>query len=240
MATKIPNSVQAWEFLDTLFLALRSNTTYAVGTFGSSLDYTGNLKRITKDGWNAEHKEQIYADAKKGDCFAFDCIGLVKSCGWWGFEAYPNSRYGGAVYKSANMNDISVHAVFRDLCYSRKKITAGVQVPIMTFCGVSDWSHIAVCAGNNTVIEATRYGTHNVRRARIKGLKTIPEFEKLPEREFDFYAFCKYVTYDDVYVMRDAAGHESLIRKALIHGCEDVYDITLYPPITLELQKVQK
>ena len=240
MATTIPNTVEASETIRWAFCALYSNTTYAVGTFGSSLDFEKNLKKITKSGWNAEHKEQIYADAKKGFCFAFDCIGFVKSTGWWGWEGDPDMIYGGAAYKSNKMSDISVHAFFRDLCYSHKKITAGVNVPIGTYCGLNDWSHIAIAAGNNTVIEATRYGTHNVRRARIKGLKTLPEFEKLPEREFDFYAFCKYVTYDDVYVMHDAAGHESLIRKALIHGCEDVNDITLYPPITLELQKVQK
>lgn len=239
MATTIPNSVQAWEFLDTLFLALRSNTTYAEGTFGSSLDYKGNLAKITRSGWNAEHKEQIEADAKKGKCFAFDCVGLVKSAGWWGWEADPSMRYGGAAYKSNRMSDISIHAIFRDLCYSRKKITAGVHVPIMTFCGVSDWSHIAVCAGNNTVIEATRYGTHNVRRARIKGLTTIPEFEKLPEREFDFYAFCKYVMFDESYVIREiGTDHETLVPIDSIVGCDGYTDFR--PPVTLEYQKIQK
>ena len=74
MATTIPNTIEAWEMLYWAFEAYYSNTTYAVGTFGSSLDYKGNLKRITKGGWNYEHKGQIEADAAKGNCFAFDCI----------------------------------------------------------------------------------------------------------------------------------------------------------------------
>lgn len=238
MATTIPNVIQAWQANHWAFKALQANTTYAVGTFGSSLDYKNNLEKITKSGWNEEHKVQIYADAAKGECFAFDCIGLVKSTGWWGWEGDPSMRYGGAAYKANRMSDISVHAFFRDLCWSRKKITAGVNVPIGTYCGMNDWSHIAISAGNNTVIEATRYGTHNVRRARIKGLKTLPRYESLPEREFDFYAFCKYVDFDESYVLRDASGLETLVYIDQIVGSDG--QSGFYAPITLELQKIQK
>lgn len=239
MATKIPNTIDAWEMLYWAFEAYYSNTTYAVGTFGSSLDYKGNLAKITKSGWNAEHKDQIYADAKKGKCFAFDCIGYVKSTGWWGWEGDPEMRYGSAVYKSNNMSDCSVHAFFRDLCYSRQKITN--SVPIGTYCGLNDWSHIAISAGNNTVLEATRYGSHNVRRARIAGLPTIKEFEKLPEREFDFWAYCKYVSFEETSVITDASGRETLISDYYIEHVVGV-DRKIYnqKPVYIQAVKIKK
>lgn len=212
MATKkkeTPKTISGLNLFIALQLAYAANTTYATGTFGSSLNIARNLTRITKDpdSWNGQHKEQIYADAAKGDCFAFDCIGLVQGAGWWGWNAEPSKTYGGAKYEDG-MPDVSVHAFFRDYCNDRVKISSVEEVPILTFCGLNDWSHIAVSVGGNLVIEATRYGTHNVRLARIKG-KTVNSrrYMDLPERAFDYYAFCKYVDLSDLWKVTDALGN---------------------------------
>lgn len=209
-----PKTISGYDLFQVLQLALASNTTYATGTFGSSLNIAKNLTRITKDpdSWNGQHKDQIYADAEKGDCFAFDCIGLVKSAGWWGWSADPSKTYGGAKYEDG-MPDVSVHAFFRDYCDERKKISSVDEVPILTFCGLNDWSHIAVSVGGNLVIEATRYGTHRVRLARIKG-KTVSarKYMDLPERAFDFYAYCKYVDLTDLWKVTDATGKIDVIK----------------------------
>ena len=242
MATTIPNTYEAWEILYWAFYAYYSKTTYAVGTFGSSLDYKGNLAKITKSGWNADHKGQIYADAAEGQCFAFDCIGYVKGTGWWGWGGRSDLRYGGATYKSNNMPDCSVHAFFRDYCFTRQKITKDTKtVPIGTYCGLNDWSHIAIAAGNNTVLEATRYGTHNVRRARIAGLPTIKEFEKLPEREFDFYAYCKYVSFEETSIITDESGRETLIADYCLDNVFGV-DGKIYnqKPVYIQAVKIKK
>lgn len=236
MATTIPNVIDAYDMLYWALRALDANTTYAVGTFGSSLDYKGNLERITRTGWNEEHKAQITEDAKGGNCFAFDCIGLVKGTGWWGWEGDPSMRYGGAAYKGNRMADVSVHAFFRDLCYPRQPIKKGSMVPIGTYCGLNDWSHIAISIGNNVVVEATRYGTHNVRLARIEGLPTLGIYQKLPVRSFDFFAYCKYVDFDEVWIARDASGFETLIRRDDITGVEE--PTVWYGPITLEAPKI--
>lgn len=213
MAKYNPDVVNAYDFYQKINLALKTNTTYAVGTFGSSLDIQRNLTRITKSGWNKEHKDQIYEDAAKGHCFAFDCIGFVKSIGWWGWDADPSRTYGSAVYKSAGMPDISVNGFFRDLCYEKHSISNVEPIPILSFCGVNDNSHIAISLGNNVVVEATRYGTHNVRLARIKG-KPVPRcYQDLPERTFNFYALCKYVSFDGCWQLSDANGVTGIIKQ---------------------------
>lgn len=220
-----PLKVKAWDFFQTLNLALSSRTVYVNGCFGASLDIPKNLIRYTKTGYNLEHKAEILAAAAEGHCFGFDCIELVKTTGWWGWKADPTKLYGGAAYKTNGMPDCSVHAMIRDYCWKGVDIKPGTDVPFLAFLYDKDWSHIAVSIGNGFAIEATRYGDKpGVRKTYIKHAKHPLIQKNVPVREYDAYAICRLVDYSGVWKAIDADGVMTVLTA--------VPNIT--PPVTVE------
>lgn len=202
-----PDKIDAWQFYRTLERAISCNTTYVNGCFGASLDLPKNLTRYTKAGWNKEHAEQIKAAAAKGHCFGFDCVGLVKSCGWWGWIGDPKALYGGAVYKAHNMPDCSVHAIIRDYCKKGVNIDKkNMEIPFLALLYDLDWSHIAVSIGNGIAIEATRYGDVPGVRYTYIANAAHPLVKKIPTRHYDAYAICNYIDYSKIWKAVDANG----------------------------------
>lgn len=210
MATT-PKTIKAWDLFKNLELAVHSNTTYVNGCFGASLDLPKNLTRYTKAGWNLENKDQILAAAATGNCFGFDCIGLIKSVGWWGWYADPNALYGGAVYKANDMPDCSVHAFVRDYCEKGQDIKTTSDIPFLAVLYNKDWSHIAIHIGNGIAIEATRYGRKpGVRYAYVYGVRH-PLIKSIETRRYDAFATCKLIDYSELWKAVDAHGVMSVL-----------------------------
>lgn len=214
-----PNVISALAFRDRMEISLNSNTVYAVGGFGASLDFEKNLTRYTKSGYNKEHADEIRAAAAKGNCFAFDCICWLKSVGWWDWYGDPSKLYGGAVYKKNGMPDCSVHAMIRDYCSDHTTIKSTTKdVPFLAFLYMTDWSHIAVSLSNGIAMEATRYGKNpGVRLVRIDGLPCpLPSSSRPKEtRKFDRFARCDYIDYSNVLQCLDAENRKYYFAKDL-------------------------
>jgi hypothetical protein len=207
MASAEPLKINAWDFFQKLNLALSSRTVYVNGCFGASLDIPKNLIRYTKTGYNLEHKAEILAAAAEGHCFGFDCIGLVKSVGWWGWTGDSTKLYGGAAYKTNGMPDCSVHKMIRDYCKKGFEIKKDMDIPFLALLYDEDWSHIAVSIGNGFAIEATRYGDKpGVRKTYIKNAKHPLIVQDVPSRHYDAYAICKYINYKGIWKAVDAHG----------------------------------
>lgn len=208
-----PKKIKAWEWYKTLELAASSKTIYINGCFGASLDIPKNVTRYTKSGYNLEHADEIKAAAASGHCFGFDCIGYVRSTGWWGWCGDSSKLYGGATYKNNGMPDCSVHAFIRDFCKKGVDIEKGKTktVPFLALLYDKDWSHIAVSIGNGIALEATRYGDKpGVRYVYIKNVDH-PLIKKLDTRHYDAYAICKFVDYKGLWQAIDADGVMSIL-----------------------------
>ena len=135
------------EFIEKLELALKSNTVYASGGFGACLNNKGQLERYCKN--SPDLKKIITKRAEEGNCFAFDCIGLIKGI-LWGWNADPNAIYGGANYASNGIPDTGTSGILK-YCYDITDDFSNI-IP-----GELLWldGHVGVYAGDGMAYECT-------------------------------------------------------------------------------------
>lgn len=139
------------EFVEKLTdIARNTPTKYMWGTFGSLIN--GNLIRQKvaqyPNNYSNERQNALYSLAGK-NVWAFDCIGLIKGV-LWGWKGEPSLNYGGAVYASGGVPDVTADGMFRlcrDIGEVREDLLPGTVLSVP--------GHIGVYAGDRKVIEAT-------------------------------------------------------------------------------------
>lgn len=145
--------VGATEFTSKLYsIATTKKTVYAWGMFGST---------ITKSRVQGKAKQYPYwyTDRKISTIFAplygsnppvwgFDCIGLIKGV-LWGWNGDVNKTYGGAVYASNGVPDLSADAMI-GRCNAVSSDMSNIAV------GEFLWmkGHCGVYIGNSKVVES--------------------------------------------------------------------------------------
>lgn len=124
------------EFITKLLHAVNCRTLYVKGGFGLTLNAKGKERAINSYDYNKKRADLI--NAMPNDSFGFDCCGLVKGV-IWGFTGDPKKTYGGAVYKSNGLDDVSELGLI-NLCSDRSKdmnnITPGELLYMKGHCGV--------------------------------------------------------------------------------------------------------
>lgn len=138
-------SVEA--FIDKLYLALRSKTLYVSGCFGAPMNDTNKDRYSKSNSYNRSHAESILKATP--DTFGFDCVCLIKGI-LWGWNADVNKIYGGAVYCSNGVPDMSDSAIITfcsDVSTDFNNIIPGELVWMQ--------GHVGVYVGNGKVIECT-------------------------------------------------------------------------------------
>ena len=135
--------LKASNFLSILkSIATTQKTVYAWGMFGST---------ITKDTVQGKAKQYPYwyTQSKLQSVFAplygidppawgFDCVGLVKAV-LWGWSGDESKSYGGAVYASNGVPDISADAMIdrcKEVSSSMSNIVVGEFIWMKGHCGV--------------------------------------------------------------------------------------------------------
>ncbi len=146
--------MKASSFVSKLYeIATTKKTVYAWGMFGST---------ITKSRVQAKAKQYPYwyTDSKIASIFAplygndppvwgFDCVGLVKGV-LWGWDGDESKVYGGAVYASNGVPDLSADAMI-GRCTSVSSDMSNIAV------GEFLWmkGHCGVYIGNSKVVESS-------------------------------------------------------------------------------------
>jgi peptidoglycan hydrolase-like protein with peptidoglycan-binding domain len=146
--------MKANDFVSRLYnIATTKKTVYAWGMFGSPITssiVTGKAKQYPS--W--------YTDAKINGIFAplygrtptawgFDCIGLIKAV-LWGWEGNTAKSYGGAVYASNGVPDLSADIMIgrcSDISTDFNKISIGEFLWMKGHCGIY--------IGDGQVVEST-------------------------------------------------------------------------------------
>jgi cell wall-associated NlpC family hydrolase len=147
-------SMKASNFVSRLYsIATTKKTVYAWGMFGST---------ITKSRIQGKAKQYPYwyTDRKIATVFAplygsnppvwgFDCIGLIKGV-LWEWVGDENKVFGGGVYASANVPDISADAMI-ERCHEVSNSFSSISV------GEYLWmkGHCGIYIGNGRVVEST-------------------------------------------------------------------------------------
>lgn len=137
-------------FLFYIEKAFQAKTAYMWGTFGIKITNSliSQKKKQYYDRYSSARVSELKAKAD-GKHWAWDCVGLIKGIlwGWTGDESLP---YGGAVYVSNNVPDVSVDGMKRycdELSSDFTKIRPGELLFMQ--------NHIGVYIGDGVVAEAT-------------------------------------------------------------------------------------
>lgn len=138
------------EFISLMLNAANCKTLYVKGGFGQTLNAKGKERVINAYKYNERRKNKIMA--LPDDSFAFDCCGSIKGV-QWGFIGDPSKIYGGAVYKSNGLDDVTELGLY-SLCYDKSTNMGAIQKGELLYMT----GHCGLYMGNGKVIEATPAG----------------------------------------------------------------------------------
>ena len=134
-------------------IATDQKTVYAWGMFGTPItmsSVTGKAKQYPY--WYTESKiNSIFAPIYRtgSDTWGFDCVGLIKGV-LWGWNGDKSKTYGGAVYASNGVPDISADAMIEkcsNVSSDLSKIGVGEYLWMKGHCGIY--------IGNGQVVESS-------------------------------------------------------------------------------------
>ena len=160
-----------YEFIEKLKVAVNCKTLYVKGGFGITLNAKGKQRAIDSYAYNKNRAAKI--NAMPNDSFGFDCCGLVKGT-LWGFTGDPKKTYGGAVYKSNNMPDVTEKGLI-DMCSERSKDMSNIIPGELLYMK----GHCGIYIGNGRVYESTPSGKDGAQETSLTFQKWT-EHGKLP------------------------------------------------------------
>lgn len=143
------------EFINRAVQAADSPTVYTTGGIGFALNYPGNMDYVLSTYNNKKREELIRqraADAAAAgtECWAFDCVGLVKSI-LWGWTGDASKSLGGAEYGANGVPDATVDAIY-DMCEHSEDFDTIVPGEYLM---AGDGGHAGIYIGNGYAVEAT-------------------------------------------------------------------------------------
>lgn len=161
--------------VETLFKLLEVNTVYVNGGFGTTLKGS-QLDRYTSKGYNKENEAKIRQAASQPPCYGFDCIGMVKGL-LWGFSFKPDATYGGAVYQSNNIKDVTISSFVKQYCDNVGKTSDASKYPIGSFVYRDD--HCGVYVGEGAVVHCSRNGSGKVQLGKVTDFDGIARIKSI-------------------------------------------------------------
>lgn len=174
--------LKASDFVSILkSIATTQKTVYAWGMFGSTITremVNGKAKQYPY--WYTQSKlNSIFYPLCSADppVWGFDCVGLIKGV-LWGWDGNESKSYGGAVYASNGVPDISADAMI-DRCKSVSSDFGSVAV------GEFLWmkGHCGIYIGNGKVVESTPKWNNGVQITSLSARSWL-KHGKLPYVEY--------------------------------------------------------
>ena len=192
--------MKANDFISKLYsIATTKKTVYAWGMFGSTI----RKDRIVS---KAKQYPYWYTDSKIASIFAplygsdppvwgFDCIGLIKGV-LWGWDGDEGKVYGGAVYASNGVSDLSADAMIGKCKYVSSDMS---NIAVGEFLWMK--GHCGIYIGNSKVVESSPKWANGVQVTALSARNWL-KHGKLP-----------YIIYNEGEV-RDVVNIElSVLRK---------------------------
>lgn len=164
-----------------LEIANNADTVYMMGTFGASLTESLILQKAKQypryySAGRQTYLKNIAANAP----WAFDCVGLIKGI-LWGWIADRSRSFGGAVYRSNSVPDISANTMAKQ-CLERNTAMENILPGEAVYMD----GHIGIYIGDGKVVESTLTGKYD--GVVITGLN---------ERKWTGHGKLPWITYED-------------------------------------------
>ena len=193
--------MQASSFVSKLVnIANNQKTVYAWGMFGAPVTRL-NVHHKAKQypSWYTEKKiSTVFAPlyGSNPPAWGFDCIGLIKGV-LWGWNGEEGKTYGGAIYGSNGVPDISADATIR------KCLNVGTDFNSIAI-GEFLWmkGHCGIYIGNGQVVESSPKWKNGV------------QITKLSDRNWLKHGKLPYILYNNEREVSDVVSIElSVLRK---------------------------
>lgn len=161
-------------------IASNQKTVYAWGMFGTPISksvVTGKAKQYPY-WYNTQKISSIFTPLYGKRYFGFDCVGLVKGV-LWGWNGDASKTYGGAIYASNGVPDISADAMIgrcKDVSSNLNSIAIGEFLWMKGHCGVY--------IGGGQVVEASPKWKNGVQITSLCDREWL-KHGKLPYIEYD-------------------------------------------------------
>lgn len=185
-------------------IATNYKTLYVTGCFGWPLN-DQNKARVIAEYPSKNGKDPRYSNimAASNDTFGFDCVNLVKGI-IWGWNGDVNAEYGGCVYQTNGMMDLTEGEVMNQ-CYQQSEDFSKIEV------GEYLWmsGHCGIYLGDGLAVECTPKWENKVQVTEVLNIKNIPKIKryngrtwtkhgKLPQIQYicDELPFCIKLTED--------------------------------------------
>lgn len=179
------------EFLERLNLAADVNTCYVQGGFGCRLKDPGGDWYSKTYSWNKKNAAVIQAHTNTNPVsYGFDCVCLIKGI-LWGFIANPDLVYGGAVYESNDVPDMTIKKLAKSCKDFSTDWTLDPDPGEIVFYD-KEFTHVGVYVGEGKVIESTPAWACGVQRTLLPD-RLNPD--AIPVRSWYAHGHTSYIDY---------------------------------------------
>ncbi len=151
-------------------IALHYKTLYVLGGIGFPLTASMKKRCMQQYSYNAKRRKMI--EAASADTFGFDCVGLIKSGCFWGWNGDVNAIYGGAKYASNGVPEVGADYMIT-LCKNVSTDFRKIEI------GEAVWKkgHIGVYIGGGLAVECTPTWANKVQITAVKNIGTRKGYE---------------------------------------------------------------
>lgn len=162
-------------------------TLYILGCFGAPMNDKNKTRYSNNLAYNRKPERTAKIKVASADTFGFDCVCLIKGL-LWGWCGDESKVYGGTVYKSNNVPDISADSMI-NVCSDVSTDFSKIQV------GEVVWmkGHIGVYIGDGLAVECTPKWDDCV---QITAVHNIGRKDGYNGRAWTSHGKLPYVTYD--------------------------------------------
>ena len=187
------------EFIERAKQAAAMPSVYATGCWGWPLNYGDNLERIIEE-WPNNQKPKHEAvirerAAQYPNVMGWDCINLVKGI-LWQWTGDVTKEYGGAVYLSSGVPDVTVYDFYQDCCSHStdwSKLVPG------EFLYYGNGSHCGIYIGEGWAVEATGSWDRSCTYSVVENIAADhPElYNYVRRRTWQAHGRIKFVEYEE-------------------------------------------
>ena len=203
-------------------IATTKKTVYAWGMFGATITKSsvqGKAKQYPS--WYTENKiATVFAPlyGSNPPVWGFDCIGLVKGV-LWGWEGDETKTYGGAVYASQGVSDLSADAMIgrcTDVSTDMNNIAVGEYLWMKGHCGIY--------IGNGRVVESSPKWLNGVQVTALTA-RTWQKHGKLPWIEYSVEEVKNVVNIELSVLRKGSKGEQVKTLQRLLNAFGEKLDV---------------
>lgn len=178
---------------DFVFMLIKAatqyNTLYVMGCIGAPINKSTAKRYIDAYSYNrTEEREKMINDAIDTNCFGFDCICLIKTI-LWGWKADFSHQYGGAVYQSNGVSDITLDSML-EKCTNVSDDFSSMKI------GEYLWTtgHCGIYIGGGLAVECTPKWENGV---QITAVENIGKVDGYNSRIWKKHGILPYLEYSE-------------------------------------------